>query len=114
MSAHVNAKAHMFINTYSISTGMMSSIVGFGAKYGAAYKDSKGDYLRGDCTYTIDLPADPPVNILWSLTIYDAESASGVDAPGQAYPSLNSMNDLEFNADGSLLRRTRSAGRCQA
>nr|MDT0524777.1 hypothetical protein [Streptomyces sp. DSM 41633] len=38
----VNAKAHMFINAYSISSGMMSSIVGMGAKYGAAYKDSNG------------------------------------------------------------------------
>ena len=98
----VNAKAHMFINAYSISTGMMSSIVGFGAKYGAAYKDSKGEYLRGENTYTIDLPANPPANILWSVTVYDAETASGVDVPGQTYPSLNSMNDLEFNGDGSV------------
>jgi hypothetical protein len=98
----VNAKAHMFINAYSISSGMMSSIVGLGAKYGAAYKDSDGDYLRGEHTYRIDLPANPPANILWSVTIYDAETAAGVDAEGQVYPSLNSMNDLEFNGDGSV------------
>ena len=97
----VNAKAHMFINAYSISTGMMSSIVGAGAKYGAAYKDSKGEYLRGDDTYTIDLPAHPPANILWSVTVYDADTASGVDVAGQTYPSLNSMNDLQLNPDGS-------------
>lgn len=98
----VDAKAHMYINAYSISTGMISSKVGFGAKYGAAYKDSNGEYLRGDNTYTINLPAEPPANILWSVTIYDAETASGVNTPGQAYPSLNSMNDLEFNPDGSV------------
>jgi len=98
----VNAKAHMFINAYSISTGMISSIVGMGAKYGAAYKDRNGDYLRGEHTYRIDLPADPPANILWSVTIYDAETAAGVDAEEQTYPSLNSMNDLEFNDDGSV------------
>jgi hypothetical protein len=98
----VNAKAHMFINAYSISTGMISSIVGMGAKYGAAYKDSNGEYLRGDNTYRIDLPANPPANILWSVTVYDAETASGVDAVDQTYPSLNSMNDLEFNDDGSV------------
>lgn len=98
----VNAKAHMFINAYSISSGMMSSIVGMGAKYGAAYKDSAGDYLKGENTYRIDLPANPPANILWSLTIYDADTASGVDATGQVYPSLNSMNDLDYNADGSV------------
>jgi hypothetical protein len=98
----VNAKAHMFVNAYSISSGMMSSIVGMGAKYGAAYKDSNGDYLKGENTYRIDLPADPPANILWSVTVYDAETAAGVDAEGQTYPSLNSMNDLEFNEDGSV------------
>lgn len=98
----VNAKAHMFINAYSISSGMMSSIVGMGAKYAAAYKDSNGDYLRGEHEYTIDLPADPPAQILWSVTVYDFETASGVAAPQQMYPSLNSMNDIAFNDDGSV------------
>ncbi|MFF5468036.1 DUF1254 domain-containing protein [Streptomyces achromogenes] len=32
----VNAKAHMFANHYSISTGMISSVVGLGAKYAGA------------------------------------------------------------------------------
>ncbi|PHR68169.1 DUF1254 domain-containing protein [Alcanivorax sp.] len=98
----VDAKAHMFINHYSMSSGMMSSIPGLGAKYGNAYKDSEGNYLMGENTYTIDLPADAPANLFWSLTLYDAETASGVDAEGQVYPSLNSMNDLEYNDDGSI------------
>ncbi|WP_335965188.1 DUF1254 domain-containing protein [Galbibacter sp. PAP.153] len=49
----VNAKVHMYVNHYSISTGMMSSIVGLGAKYGNAYKDSDGNYLMGENTYKI-------------------------------------------------------------
>jgi len=97
-----NAKLHMFINHYSISSGMMSSIVGLGAKYAAAYKDSAGAYLRGENTYKIDLPPNPPAQLLWSLTVYDMETAAGVDAPGQVYPSLNSLNQLEYNADGSI------------
>lgn len=98
----VNAKLHMYINHYSISTGMMSSIVGMGAKYGDAYKDSDGEYLRGENTYRIDLPPDPPAGLFWSVAIYDAETASGVDAEGQEYPSLNGMNDLDYNEDGSI------------
>ncbi|QGJ68625.1 CDP-4-dehydro-6-deoxy-D-glucose 3-dehydratase [Planctomycetales bacterium 10988] len=98
----VNAKAHMYINHYSISTGMMSSIVGLGAKYGNAYKDSEGNYLQGANTYKIDLPPNPPAGLFWSLTLYDAETASGIDAEDQVYPSLNSMNDIEFNEDGSI------------
>jgi hypothetical protein len=99
---HVDAKAHMFVNHYSISTGMMSSIVGMGAKYGGAYKDSDGDYLRGEATYRLEMPANPPANLFWSVTVYDAETAAGVDAEDQEYPSLNSMNDLEYNEGGSV------------
>lgn len=96
-----NAKAHMFVNHYSISTAMMSQTAGKGAKYANTYKDSDGNYLMGQYTYRIELPPDPPAEILWSLTIYDAESASGVAAEGQEYPSLNSLGDLESNPDGS-------------
>ncbi|WFR73203.1 DUF1214 domain-containing protein [Prescottella defluvii] len=98
----VNAKLHMFTNHYSISSGMMSSIVGMGAKYGDAYKDSAGDYLRGENTYEITLPPNPPARLFWSVTVYDAETAAGVDVDGQEYPSLNGMNDLDHNEDGSI------------
>ena len=98
----VDAKLHMFVNHYSISTGMMSSIVGMGAKYGDAYRDSNGDHLRGEHTYRIDLPPNPPAKLFWSITVYDAETAAGVNADGQEYPSLNGMNDLDINDDGSI------------
>ncbi|MET9211961.1 MULTISPECIES: DUF1254 domain-containing protein [unclassified Nocardia] len=97
----VDAKAHMFVNHFSISTGMMSVTPGKGAKYCNAYKDSDGAYLRGEHTYRIDLPAHPPADILWSLTVYDAETASGVDATGQTYPSLNSMDPIVADDTGS-------------
>jgi hypothetical protein len=81
---------------------MMGTTVGMGAKYGNAYKDSDGDYLRGENTYRIDLPPDRPARLFWSITVYDAETAGGVDAEGQEYPSLNSMNDLVENGNGSV------------
>jgi hypothetical protein len=98
----VDAKLHMFVNHYSISTGMMSSVVGMGAKYGNAYRDRDGEHLWGEHTYRIVLPPDPPANLFWSITIYDADTAAGVDADGQEYPSLNAMNDVDIDADGSI------------
>ncbi|QFY12397.1 DUF1254 domain-containing protein [Nonomuraea phyllanthi] len=65
----VDAKAHMFINHYSISTGMISSVAGMGAKYGNAYKDSAGDHLRGENIYRLDLPPGPPADLFWSVTV---------------------------------------------
>jgi hypothetical protein len=98
----VNAKAHMFVNHYSMSTGMISSIVGVGAKYAGAYRDHDGDLLTGEHTYRIDLPADPPARLFWSLTLYDAETAAQVDAQGQTYSSLNGMDVIALNPDESI------------
>jgi hypothetical protein len=97
---NVNALAHMFINHYSISTAMISSRVGIGAKYAGAYKDSDGDFLIGDRTYEVTLPADVPAKLFWSLTAYDATTASGLQN-GQEYPSLGSRDNPVKNADGS-------------
>ncbi|TAJ14936.1 DUF1254 domain-containing protein [Marinilabiliaceae bacterium JC017] len=97
----VNAKAHMYINHYSISSGMISSVVGLGAKYAGAYKDSEGNFLTGENTYKITIPANVPAKLFWSLTAYEFSTASGLPA-GQEYPSLNSLNDLEYNEDGSV------------
>ncbi|MER8104850.1 DUF1254 domain-containing protein [Kitasatospora sp. NPDC094016] len=102
----VNAKAHMFVNHYSVSTGMMGSTVGAGAKYANAYRDHDGDLLRGEDTYRIDLPADPPAQLFWSLTLYDADTAAEVDADGQTFSSLNGMNDIVFNPDQSITLHT--------
>ena len=41
----VDAKAHMYINHYGVSTGMMTSVAGQGAKYCNAYEDKDGKYL---------------------------------------------------------------------
>lgn len=96
----VNAQAHMFINHYSTSTAMISARIGIGAKYMGAYKDSEGNYLVGDNTYAVTLPPDVPAKLFWSLTAYDATTASGLDN-GQMYPSIGSRDLPEQNPDGS-------------
>ncbi|MCK5681658.1 DUF1254 domain-containing protein, partial [bacterium] len=96
----VNAKAHMFINHYSASPGMITSRVEVGAKYGGAYKDSNGDYLDGGNSYKLTLPANVPVKLFWSITVYDAVTAAGIDN-GQDFPSIGLRDNPVQNADGS-------------
>ncbi len=96
----VNAKAHMFINHYSISPGMMTSRVDTGAKYAGAYKDADGAYLTGGNAYKLTLPADVPAGLFWSVTVYDATTAAGLDN-GQDYPSIGDRDRPTQNADGS-------------
>jgi hypothetical protein len=90
----------MFTDYYSISPGMVSQIPGKGAKYMIAFNDSKAAALSGGSNYKINLPANIPAANFWSVTLYEAENASGL-ANGRPFPSLGSRDKPAQNADGS-------------
>ncbi|MBL4557527.1 MAG: DUF1214 domain-containing protein [Rhodobacteraceae bacterium] len=72
-----------------------------GSKYPFAYRDADGNHLSGGSSYRLHLPPDVPAENFWSVTLYDAETASGLQN-GQPYPSIGSNDDLTYNADGSV------------
>ena len=45
--------------------------------------------LIGDQSYKVNLPKDIPAEFFWSITLYEAENASGLDN-GQPFPSKGS------------------------
>ncbi|HWU54170.1 MAG TPA: DUF1214 domain-containing protein, partial [Rhizomicrobium sp.] len=85
---------------YSISPGMISQIPGKGAKYMIAFTDSSHTPLTGAMNYRVHLPPNIPAANFWSLTLYEAENASGL-ANGQPFPSLGSRDKPVQNPDGS-------------
>jgi hypothetical protein len=89
-----------FANYYSVSPGMMSRIPGKGAAYMIAFTDGSGAPLSGARAYRLRLPANIPAANFWSVTLYDAATASGL-ANGQPFPSLGSRDRPAANADGS-------------
>jgi hypothetical protein len=89
-----------FTNYYSVSPGMLSQIPGKGAKYMMAFTDSEGVNLSGGRSYRLNLPPGIPAANFWSVTLYEAENASGL-ANGQPFPSLGSRDKPVPNADGS-------------
>jgi hypothetical protein len=89
-----------FTDYYSISPGMISQTPGKGAKYMIAFTDSTGAPLSGGASYRVNLPPNIPVANFWSVTLYEAENASGL-ANGQPFPSLGSRDKPAQNADGS-------------
>ena len=97
----IDARIWFFTDYYSISPGMVSQIPGKGAKYGIAFVDSTGTPLNGESNYSVHLPPNIPAANFWSLTLYEAENASGL-ANGQPFPSLGSRDKPTFNADGSV------------
>lgn len=57
-----------------------------------------GDYLDGARFYTLNLPADVPAALFWSVTAYDPESRSMLRTP-ERFPSCNSERDQLFPSD---------------
>ena len=96
----LDARAWFFTDYFSISPGMVSMTPGKGAFYMIAFEDADGDALVGDRRYTLDLPANIPAELFWSVTLYEAENASGLDN-GQPFPSLGKLNEPAQNEDGS-------------
>jgi len=96
----LGARIWMFTDYYSISPGMVSKTSGKGAMYVIGFTDSKGTPLVGDANYRVNLPANVPADLFWSVTLYEAENASGL-ANGQPFPSLGSRDKPAQNADGS-------------
>jgi hypothetical protein len=47
------------------------------------------------------LPPSIPAKLFWSVTVYDADNASGLDN-GRLLPSINAMDQPRVNADGSI------------
>ena len=96
----LNLRIWFFTDYYSISPGMISQIPGKGAKYMIAFTDSEGAPLVGGGNYHVNLPPNIPAANFWSVTLYEAENASGL-ANGQPFPSLGSRDKPVQNADGS-------------
>ena len=96
----LDARNWFFTNYYSISPGMVSKIPGKGAAYMIGFTDSEGKPLSGGSNYKLSLPANIPAANFWSVTLYEAENASGL-ANGQPFPSLGSRDKPAQNADGS-------------
>jgi hypothetical protein len=95
----LDARIWFFTDYYSISPGMVSMTPGKGAFYMIAFNDSQGRPLTGKSSYKVKLPADIPAELFWSVTLYEAENASGL-ANGQPFPSLGKLNHPKQDADG--------------
>ncbi|MET3838709.1 hypothetical protein ABIE49_000787 [Bradyrhizobium sp. OAE829] len=95
----LNTRIRFFTDYYSISPGMISQTPGKGAKYVVAFTDSTGTPFAGSSNYKINLPPNIPAANFWSVTLYEAENASGL-ANGQPFPSLSRDKPAQ-NADGS-------------
>ncbi len=75
--------------------------VGGGSLYWLGTRDSQGNYLDGGAEYTLTVPTPVPGGLFWSLTVYDAQTRSQVQAPlGRA--ALRSLFEVPEDDSGSI------------
>ena len=97
----LDLRSGAFTIGYSMSAAMATQIPGQGARYLPTFKDADGDYLTGDTSYRLHLPRDIPAANFWSVTLYDALTAAGLDN-GQPFPSIGSRDKPAANSDDSV------------
>ncbi|NOR80863.1 MAG: DUF1214 domain-containing protein [Methyloprofundus sp.] len=69
--------------------------------YPTAYQDIEGNYLSGNYSYRMTLPANVPVTNFWFIALYD-EKINSIMKRDQPISSIGSLNELKYNKDGSV------------
>jgi hypothetical protein len=68
--------------------------------YVAAFRDAKGQQLRGDRSYRLHVPPDIPVKQYWAVTAYDLKTAAFIRESPQL--GVDSYQAVQKNPDGSI------------
>jgi len=97
----VTQRATYFQVAFSSAPAMVMRSIGAGSKYPVALRDVDGDLLSGSNSYKLRLPKDPPAALFWAVTAYNITDGTMTEAP-QLMPSINGMNNVQANTDGSV------------
>jgi hypothetical protein len=74
---------------------------GTGMGYAGMFLDSKGRALTGDRSYLINVPADPPVELFWAITVYDVDTRGMVRTDQERAERGPAHEGIKTNPDGS-------------
>ena len=99
---YLDARTFFFYMATVNTPAMAKKFVGKGSQYLFGDKDKNGNYLYGDKTYKLNIPADVPAKDFWSVVVYDPQTRSQLQT-NQKFPSKNNKKaGLVENADGSV------------
>ena len=92
----------MFHYPYTaVTPAMAAPRLGKGSDYAITYVDSKKKFFDGAKTYTMNIPADPPVGNFWAVTVYDTQTRSMLQTDQDAPTVGGNTEGLKKNRDGS-------------
>jgi hypothetical protein len=84
-----------------MSVASITRTPGVGQTYLGAYHDKNGNAFDGAKTYRLRVPPNPPVNLFWSITLYEAETRVLLQNK-QQIADRSSRMDMVRNADDSV------------
>jgi hypothetical protein len=97
----LDERASWFYEAVGAGPAMAPKRPGPSSAYLGAYKDKAGEWLDGGRSYRLRVPADPPIKLFWSLTLYDADTRALI-LNDQQIADRSSRMDLRKNDDGSV------------
>ena len=89
----LEARDRWFAQAIVASPAMFRRVEGSGSLYWLGARDDTGAYLDGGRDYRLSIPLPVPGKLFWSITIYDAETRSQVQAD-QSMAALRSLFEL--------------------
>ena len=97
----LEARTNYYFQATMAQPAMKTKAIGRGSQYVRSARDDKGEWLDGTNTYKLNVPANAPVELFWSITLYDFETRSQVqNSTNKA--ALSSYDELISNDDGSV------------
>ncbi len=97
----LEARTNYYFQATMAQPAMKDKAVGRGSQYVRSARDSEREWLDGGNLYRLNVPKDAPVELFWSVTLYDFETRSQVQTDTNR-AALSSYDDLKYNEDGSV------------
>ena len=97
----LEARANYYFQGTMAQPAMKVKAVGKGSQYIRSARDADGEWLDGGKNYRLNVPGNAPVELFWSVTVYDFETRSQVQNK-MNNAALSSYDALQVNADGSV------------
>jgi hypothetical protein len=97
----LDERASWFYEAVGAGPAMAPKRPGPSSAYLGAYKDKAGIWLDGGTSYRLRVPPNPPIQLFWSVTVYDVGTRALI-LNEQKIADRSSRMDLRKNADGSV------------
>jgi hypothetical protein len=97
----LDERASWFYEAVGAGPAMAPKRPGPSSAYLSAYKDKAGQWLDGGRSYRLRVPPNPPIQLFWSVTVYDVDTRALI-LNEQKIADRSSRMDLRKNQDGSV------------